>query len=109
MPDQFPPKSDFSKQAEIEERLTAELQAARLTFDFATEQYKRAVQGPGKLGLNHPDGQHRFQSLDGIPSLTEASNSQRDAFEKYQRALEAFNKFVRRGELPNTDETSSPR
>jgi hypothetical protein len=103
MPDQFNTKPDFSKQAEIEERLTAELQAARLTYEFSTEYYKRAVKGSEKLDMDHPNGEHYFQATDGILSVTQATNSQRGAFENYLRALEAFDEFVMRGEVPKPD------
>ena len=73
---------------DFEARLIAELEASRLTYMFATEQYKRAIF----------DDLNSNRSKAPVTSITEARNSQRDALEKYRRALEVFNNFLRRGD-----------
>jgi hypothetical protein len=76
---------------EIEEILRAELERARSQRESAKEEFAR-VCNDIPSGLPHPDGTQR---------ILNASREQTAAQEAFAAALQRFNAFILRGEIPD--------
>jgi hypothetical protein len=80
----------------IEMRLKSELGEARQAYDLATDLYGQALRTPesGTTSVTF--------------SFSYAIKAQHDAFERYCRALLAFNQFILYGELPKWPDPRFP-
>ena len=87
---------------QIETQLHAKLEAARIEYESASEDYKRALKHCDELRrASHSDGGNGNDSQPRMePSASQSVSHQRHAFEKYRRALDEFNKFILYGDLP---------
>jgi hypothetical protein len=93
--------SDLSTKHQIETQLHGKLETARIEYESASEDYKRALKNCDELrrtNLRDENGNGSHPTVE--PSASQAISSQRHAYEKYRRALDEFNKFILYGDLP---------
>jgi hypothetical protein len=85
------PRAVMRSRQEIEEILRAELESARLRRQSAKEEFTR-VCNEIPSGLPHPDGTLR---------ILNASREKAAAQEAFAAALQRFNAFILKGEIPD--------
>jgi hypothetical protein len=91
----------LSTKRQIETQLHAQLEAARIKYESASEGYKGALKDCDDVRLTNRDGNGNGASPPKVgQSVSEAVKAQHDAFEEYRLALDTFNKFILYGDLP---------
>jgi hypothetical protein len=94
---------DLSSKRQIEAELHEKLEGARIEYESASEGYKRALKRCDEVRLTNRDGDGSGVSQAAVEQpVSQALNSQHDAFEKYRRTLDDFNKFLLYGDLPDS-------
>jgi hypothetical protein len=94
--------TSISSKRQIEAGLHEKLETARIEYESASKDYKRALKHCDEArSTNSSDGNGNGHSRRASePSTSQAIATQRHAFEKYRRALDEFNKFILYGDLP---------
>jgi hypothetical protein len=105
MPDRHtanPTAPGVSTKRQIETQLHAKLETAKTGYESVSEAHQLTLKHCEELRLkNHLDGNGNGHQAPYVgTSISQTGKAQRDAFEKYRRALDEFNRFILYGELP---------
>ena len=95
-----PTTSDPSSRHEKEAELYADLESAKIEYETASEDYKRALVYWDEIRQVNLPGAQRILPAPEV-SVSQAVKFEHDAFEKYRLAVDAFNRFLN-GNLSRT-------